>query len=191
LNKIAILIFLLFFGGCVALNQSNTYDKSKNSANIESECKCKSVTGCNDIGVAYELDGNVKNAIKCYEIACNGGVGVACSNLGSIYQNQKSKNESEILAIFLKACDLGSKFGCYNAANLYRLSKKPNYDMAVILYKKSCEELEHASSCTNLGAIYQFILGKPDLKLAKQLYKKGCELGDENGCKNLSLIVGD
>ena len=191
------IVFAVFAGiftiGCVAPRVENIKTGGLNfiSNLANKDCECESVQKCNDAGVAYELNGDLAKAKRCYKIACDGGEGVACSNLGSIYQNQKIKSESEILAVFLRSCELDSKFGCYNAANLYRLSKKPNYEAAMRLYSKSCQDLEHAQSCTNLGGMYQFLLGEnASLKTAKDLYKKGCEMGDERGCKNLSLILG-
>ena len=168
--------------GCVS-------PKLQNAGKID-DSKCDTAAQCNDTGVKYELQGNLDAAQKYYETACDGKIGVACSNLGSIYQSKNNKSESEILAIFLKSCEFGSKYGCYNAANLYRLSKTPDYGKALKLYEKSCTLMEHAQSCSNLGGMYQFSLGikVADSKTAKNFYKMGCEMGDEIGCRNLSLI---
>lgn len=168
--------------------------KPVTSAEIKHICDGKTPKECNNMGVKFENDKDHERAKLCYQKACDENEGIACSNLGSLQQKLKSKDESEILAIFLKSCKLDNKYGCYNAANFYRLGRGTEHDFAAArrLYEKSCLQLNHAQSCSNLGGMYQFSLGvkTADSKTAKKFYKMGCEMGDEIGCRNLSL-VGD
>ena len=184
-----------FASGCVMQkNATPAPPKPVTSAEIKHICDGKTPKECNNMGVKFENDKDHERAKLCYQKACDENEGIACSNLGSLHQKLKSKDESEILAIFLKSCKLDNKYGCYNAANFYRLGRGTEHDFAAArrLYEKSCLQLNHAQSCSNLGGMYQFSLGvkTADSKTAKKFYKMGCEMGDEIGCRNLSL-VGD
>lgn len=165
------------------------------NAEIKHICDDKTPKECNNTGVKFENDKDYERAKLCYQKACEDNEGIACSNLGSLHQKLKSKEESEILTIFAKSCKLGNKYGCYNAANFYRLGRGTEHDFAAArrLYEKSCLQLEHAQSCSNLGGMHQFSLGvkTADLETAKKFYKMGCEMGDEIGCRNLSLISNE
>ena len=55
------------------------------------------------MGVKFENDKDHERAKLCYQKACDENEGIACSNLGSLHQKLKSKDESEILAIFRSA----------------------------------------------------------------------------------------
>ena len=184
-----------FASGCVMQKKATPAPpKPVTSAEIKHICDGKTPKECNNMGVKFENDKDHERAKLCYQKACDENEGIACSNLGSLQQKLKSKDESEILAIFLKSCKLDNKYGCYNAANFYRLGRGTEHDFAAArrLYEKSCLQLNHAQSCSNLGGMYQFSLGvkTADSKTAKKFYKMGCEMGDEIGCRNLSL-VGD
>lgn len=188
-------VFAVFFlGGCAIENIKNLEPKTmKGEAKYTHVCDNKSANESNDIGVKFELEYDFESAKICYKIACEHDLGVACSNLGSLYQkNGDKQNEADILGLFIKACKLNSKYGCYNGANSYRLAVGVEHDFvkAIKLYEKACIELNHAKSCTNLGGMHQFSLGVEvgGRDVARKYYKMGCELGDEVGCKNLSLI---
>ena len=170
-------------------------EKPVTQAEVKHICDAKTPKECNDTGVKFENSKDYERAKLYYQKACDDNEGIACSNLGSLHQKLKSKEESEILTIFAKSCKLGNKYGCYNAANFYRLGRGTEHDFAAArkLYEKSCLELNHAQSCSNLGGMYQFSLGvkTADSKMAKKFYKMGCEMGDEIGCRNLSLVGGE
>jgi len=194
-----IVVFALataFASGCVMQKKATPAPpKPVTSAEIKHICDGKTPKECNNMGVKFENDKDHERAKLCYQKACDENEGIACSNLGSLHQKLKSKDESEILAIFLKSCELDNKYGCYNAANFYRLGRGTEHDFAAArrLYEKSCLQLNHAQSCSNLGGMYQFSLSvkTADSKTAKKFYKMGCEMGDEIGCRNLSLISNE
>jgi len=182
-----------FASGCAAPKKATPAPpKPVAQSEIKNICDGKTPKECNDTGVKFENSKDYERAKLCYQKACDDNEGIACSNLGSLHQKLKSKEESEILTIFAKSCTLGNKYGCYNAANFYRLGRGTEHDFAAArrLYEKSCLKLNHAQSCSNLGGMYQFSLGvkTADSKTAKKFYKMGCEMGDEIGCRNLSLI---
>ena len=185
-----------FASGCAAQKKATPApQKPVTQAEVKHICDGKTPKECNDTGVKFENSKDYERAKLCYQKACDDNEGIACSNLGSLHQKLKSKEESEILTIFAKSCKLGNKYGCYNAANFYRLGRGTAHDFAAArkLYEKSCLELNHAQSCSNLGGMYQFSLGvkTADSKMAKKFYKMGCEMGDEIGCRNLSLVGGE
>lgn len=185
-----------FASGCAAQKKATPAPpKPVTQSEIKNICDGKSPKECNDTGVKFENAKDYERAKLCYQKACDDNEGIACSNLGSLHQKLKSKEESEILMIFAKSCNLGNKYGCYNAANFYRLGRGTEHDFAAArrLYEKSCLQLEHAQSCSNLGGMHQFSLGvkTADLEAAKKFYKMGCEMGDEIGCRNLSLISNE
>ena len=194
-----IVVFALataFASGCVMQKKATPAPpKPVTSAEIKHICDGKTPKECNNMGVKFENDKDHERAKLCHQKACDENEGIACSNLGSLHQKLKSKDESEILAIFLKSCKLDNKYGCYNAANFYRLGRGTEHDFAAArrLYEKSCLQLNHAQSCSNLGGMYQFSLGvkTADSKTAKKFYKMGCEMDDEIGCRNLSLVGGE
>lgn len=194
-----VIIFMLvaaFASGCAAPKKATPAPpKPVTQSEIKNICDGKTPKECNDTGVKFENSKDYERAKLCYQKACDDNEGIACSNLGSLHQKLKSKEESEILTIFAKSCKLGNKYGCYNAANFYRLGRGTEHDFAAArkLYEKSCLELNHAQSCSNLGGMYQFSLGvkTADSKMAKKFYKMGCEMGDEIGCRNLSLVGGE
>lgn len=197
-NSFYQLVFItVLFSGCASLSPAknqNLHSKSNNAeAKQEHICKDKTSNECNDMGVEFELADDLKSAEICYKIACKSELGVACSNLGSLYQRFDGHEEgSEVIALFLKACKLNSKYGCYNAGNSYRLGIETghNFVRAIKLYEKACIDLKHSKSCTNLGGMHQFSLGVEggSRDVARKYYKMGCELGDEVGCKNFSLL---
>ena len=185
-----------FASGCAAPKKATPAPpKPVTQSEIKNICDGKSPKECNDTGVKFENAKDYERAKLCYQKACEDNEGIACSNLGSLHQKLKSKDESEILTIFAKSCTLGNKYGCYNAANFYRLGRGTEHDFTAArrLYEKSCLQLEHAQSCSNLGGMHQFSLGvkTADLEAAKKFYKMGCEMGDEIGCRNLSLISNE
>lgn len=194
-----VIIFMLvaaFASGCAAQKKATPApQKPVTQAEVKHICDGKTPKECNDTGVKFENSKDYERAKLCYQKACDDNEGIACSNLGSLHQKLKSKEESEILTIFAKSCKLGNKYGCYNVANFYRLGRGTEHDFAAArkLYEKSCLELNHAQSCSNLGGMYQFSLGvkTADSKMAKKFYKMGCEMGDEIGCRNLSLVGGE
>ena len=194
ISHVFILVLVAAFAsGCAAQKKATPAPpKPVTQAEVKHICDGKTPKECNDTGVKFENNKDYERAkfyyLKAFvDIEC-----IACSNLGSLHQKLKSKEESEILKIFMKSCKLGNKYGCYNAANFYRLGRGTEHNFAAArkLYEKSCLELNHAQSCSNLGGMYQFSLGvkTDDSKTAKKFYKMGCEMGDEIGCRNLSLI---
>jgi len=185
-----------FASGCAAQKKATPApQKPVTQAEVKHICDAKTPKECNDTGVKFENSKDYERAKLYYQKACDDNEGIACSNLGSLHQKLKSKEESEILTIFAKSCKLGNKYGCYNAANFYRLGRGTEHDFAAArkLYEKSCLELNHAQSCSIRGGMYQFSLGvkTADSKMAKKFYKMGCEMGDEIGCRNLSLVGGE
>lgn len=196
LHVIIFTLVVAFASGCAAQKKATPAPpKPVTQAEVKHICDGKTPKECNDMGVKFENSKDYERAKLCYQKACDDNEGIACSNLGSLHQKLKGKEESEILKIFMKSCNLGNKYGCYNAANFYRLGRGTEHDFAAArkLYEKSCLELNHAQSCSNLGGMYQFSLGvkTADSKTAKKFYKMGCEMGDEIGCRNLSLISNE
>lgn len=191
-----VIIFTLvavFASGCAAQKKANPGTPMPiTNAEIKHICDDKTPKECNNTGVKFENVKDYERAKLCYQKACESGEGVACSNLGSLYQKIDPASD-QILPLFLKACQSGNKYGCFNAANVYRLglgARKNDFVRAIKLYEKSCVQLKHAKSCTNLGSMHQFSLGVETASrdVARKFYEIGCELGDEVGCRNLSLI---
>lgn len=189
---LAIFCVVLISGCKVNFEPKNQNFKDDLEVKEENLCKDKSPKDCNDMGVLFELKKDFTRAEICYKIACEASLGVACSNLGSLYQSQNKNDNSLIISLFLKACELGNVYGCYNGGNFYRISAKEHKDFvrAIRLYEKACIKLNYSKACTNLGGMHQFSLGVEggSRDTARKYYKMGCELGDEVGCKNLSLF---
>lgn len=193
LRSAFIVAVLALFSGCT-VQKSIQLDPLKPISESEKKhiCDNKTPQECNNAGVGFEIKEDFKRAEICYQKACDSDLGVACSNLGSLYQKFDDNSSAKALPLFIKSCNLNSSYGCYNAANAYRLGSGTDYDFvrAIKLYEKACIELKHAMSCTNLGGMHQFSLGVEvaSRDIAKKYYKMGCELKDEVGCRNLSLI---
>ena len=92
-----------FASGCAAPKKvTPAPPKPVTQSEIKNICDGKSPKECNDMGVKFENSKDYERAKLCYQKACDDNEGIACSNLGSLHQKLKSKEESEILAIVAK-----------------------------------------------------------------------------------------
>ena len=59
-------------------------------------------------------------AVEFYKIACDTDYGMACNNLGVMYENGRGikQDKHKAKALFGKACDLKNELGCKNYARL-------------------------------------------------------------------------
>ena len=64
---------------------------------LRQKCDLGDTKACGDLGVKYHTDDTYKNvdeAIKYYEIACNGGFYQSCFNLANIYEVGKEAQKT-------------------------------------------------------------------------------------------------
>jgi len=66
-----------------------------------------------------------KRARALYVQACDGGNGLACRNIGKLYDQGKGveRSESEAAKFFDRACELNQSDGCYRLARAYEGGK--------------------------------------------------------------------
>jgi len=140
---------------------------------------------CKDMGILYEQEGQMENAIKSYTMGCEKNSLDSCYNLANIYYfgTGTQTNMEKAKYLYKKACKLGdNKQACQRYE---RLSGIKGNEAETFLLK--CREKD-GIACHNLSALYYSGKG------VKQSYKKAIELDTlaciykyAMGCKNVAL----
>ncbi len=125
-----------------------------------------------------------------YQKLCAQGRGVACYNLGTLYNEGTDVAQNKVRAadFFKKACDAGDLAGCVKIGDLEL--EAGDVIMAAHHYLLNCEKGDKIS-CKRVGNIYNdgvFGVAKNPAK-AKIFYKKSCDLGDTGGCTLYNMVT--
>jgi hypothetical protein len=139
--------------------------------------------------------GQFAEALPLLTLACNGGRGGGCGNLGVMYQNGNgvAKDPAQAVALYRKACDGGALAACNNLGGMYDDGSGVAQDpaQAVALYRKACDGGE-PTACNNLGVMYDDGSGvAKDPAQAVSLYRKGCDGGEPTACNNLGVMYAN
>ncbi len=145
--------------------------------------------GCFQVGQAKDLKKDYKNAIKFYNMACDLGLGKACSIVGVLYEDGSFGLKSNIKKaneLYKKGCDFGlSGEGCYLLA--LRIERgtgiKQNLKDANILYERACLLGEGNACLTYADNLYDGNGVKQNEKLAKSYYKIACNYDVKKACE--------
>ncbi|MCI6989031.1 MAG: sel1 repeat family protein [Campylobacter sp.] len=129
--------------GCHTLGVLYKIENNENASieNFKKASNLGSVYGDYSLGIAYAST-NTELSKQYYIKACNAGLGLACTNLATLY---RTKAQNEISYSYdLKACELGESKGCFNAATTNYMNQK--YEDALKQFIKGCE-LGNYPSC--------------------------------------------
>ncbi len=156
-------------------------------------CENRYYASCVSSARAFWAEKDAYKAKHFYQIACDAGVAVGCTGLGSLYETGEgvpSRNFDEAMKEYQKACQQGEPHACRNIGMMYR-EGVPGF--VTIDYRRAFNEFERAcnmqggAGCRNLGYAYRHGEGvNPDASKAFLSYEKSCELRDALGCFNLA-----
>ena len=155
-------------------------------------CSLGDMTGCNNLGSAYENNNQINKANALYRQACDGGNDLACNNLAVNFENGLGleENYNKSAELYIKSCGFAFAKACKNAGDLYYYKFK-DYKTALKWYKKACE-LGSGRACYDTA--YQYKEGegtKENIAKANTFYRKACELNDAKGCTALGKAYMD
>ncbi|MCE3038882.1 tetratricopeptide repeat protein [Helicobacter anatolicus] len=128
--------------------------------------------------------GEFKQAKKYYSRACNKGIMLGCSGLGTLYERglDVEQDLKKAKQYYDFACKRGDSFGCFHA-RLFEIGPK-----AEEYYEVMCDNLD-ATSCFRLADLYYKGLGVPkNFQDAAFYYQKACSLYDASACFNLGVL---
>lgn len=123
---------------------------------------------------------------------CEGGRGLSCTMLGSIYgESAPVLDPARAASLFQRGCELGDLDGCRRLA--YALETGSGIAMdgarALQLYTSGCER-NHLKSCRMLGKhAMDGTLGlMRDDARALELFVRGCDGGELESCNDLGML---
>jgi TPR repeat protein len=132
---------------------------------------------------------DIPEALKLWEVACDGSYAPACTELGLTVTAGK---QAELgVKYFIRGCDGGHLEACYTLGEMYDTGYHVVQDAtkAVSLYTKACEG-NIAGACTELGVSYANGEGvAKDLTRAMGLFERACTAGNLRGCSNLAVAL--
>lgn len=118
-------------------------DYSKSAQIFKESCSKGHMYNCYNLANFYK-DGrgvikSMDNALKYYNIACDGGLPYACYEVGADYMSKKDFNNSNLY--YKKACELGDDNGCLRIAEAYYVGEGVKKDLAMAkeFSKKACD----------------------------------------------------
>ncbi len=120
--------------------------------------------------------------------------GIACLKLGmaSVHGEGTPIDKQRGLEWLQRACALDNVEGCFQAAR--QLTGGLAFDSEVRrgmkLYRRGCE-LGEASSCNNLGVIFDKNASFRNAESARSYFEKACTLGNKTGCYNAAINTGN
>lgn len=143
---------------------------------------------CQYLAEQYENKKDWKNAIKFYDLACNGGLPVACKIIAEKYEKGLviQQNLEQAKEYYGKYCDLGFEDGCKEYKRLNNTNSNKSVDQNELA--NQCDK-NNALSCRNLGLMYEDgILNVGNEKQtqiqALKIFDKACNLGDAKSCEH-------
>lgn len=126
-----------------------------------------------------------------YRRACDGGIPLACNDLGALTEAGKGveQDRSAAMALYRRACEGGTALGCHNRDALVIHRQQGTLREQVQVrdrMRKRCEGGKPLA-CNDLGTMLaKGIGGAEDDAGAAALYRGACASGLLLGCKNLA-----
>lgn len=143
---------------------------------------------CQYLAEQYEDRKDWESAIKFYDLACNGGLPVACKIIAEKYEKGLAiqQNLDQAKEYYGKYCDLGFEDGCKEFKRLNNTDSNKPVDQNELA--NQCNK-NNALSCRNLGLMYEsgiFNAGskKQTQTQALKIFNKACNLGDAKSCEH-------
>ena len=161
-------------------------DKIKALSYMKIACDGSYPKSCMDMGILYQKEGKIDDALKSYAKGCKKNDAGSCYNLASLYYLGEGIPEVPEKAkyFYKKACELAdSKQACQRYEQLSGIKKESEVEK----FSSQCKEKDGVA-CHNLSALYYHGKG------VKQSYKKAIDLDTlaciykyAMGCKNVAL----
>jgi serine/threonine-protein kinase len=126
-----------------------------------------------------------------YQQACSSGNGVACMNIGVMYEdgNGVGKDFLRAAGFYSMACAQGSTDGCNLLGFMYETGAfgvEKDYSRAMALYSRACSA-GNANGCEGLGSVYSLGEGVPrDEKKAEMFDLQACNRGSVGSCVSVA-----
>lgn len=168
---------------------------------LTKKCDLGDIKACGELGFKYQTDPaskNMQEAIKYYDIACNGGYSQSCFNLANIYEigNEVEKDLTKSLIFYDRACEkaednITQNLACIKiaSANELGISIKKDDKLAFKNYAKSCSA-GNPDACERLGNYYLTgATGEKSPQSAAVLFESACVGGNVQACNNLGIML--
>jgi serine/threonine-protein kinase len=125
-------------------------------------------------------------------LACLGGSGPDCTNLGLDYHRGRDvpRDNRRAALLYDMACTRGEPLGCHNLGVMYENAQgfEQDFARAAALFKRSCD-LGAALGCAGLGTAYHLGRGVvQDYGRAAMVYGQACLRNEPFACNNLGLL---
>ncbi|MBX2796380.1 MAG: SEL1-like repeat protein [Myxococcales bacterium] len=148
--------------------------------------------GCTMLGLT-QLESDPEGAEAMLRHSCDAMDGLACSNLGLMYQSGPTVLGmlSTAAEFYRTGCELGDAGGCRALGVLHEEGRGVEQDArrATDLYEQSCDGGD-ALGCTYAGINHQLGIGtSSSATRAADLYERGCEVDEALGCTFLGLLI--
>ncbi len=140
---------------------------------------------------ALDSQGRYAEAKALYQQACSSGNGVACMNIGVLYEDGHGVGKDFLRAssFYSMACAQGSTDGCNLLGFMYEtgvFGVEKDYSRAMALYSRACGA-GNANGCEGLGSIYSLGEGVPrDEKKAEMFDLQACNRGSAGSCVSVA-----
>ena len=189
--------FALSGGKCVRATKGAVFAcKGDDAKECEAQCSKNEPNSCHKLAMAYRFGRSgvrqdLATARTFYKKACEGGVAMACADLGvSLEQGLGGPKDIDgAYAIYKKACDNGEPVGCSWLGTLYTkgLGVEQNIAKAMRLYENGCNG-GHSPGCTFLGLFHAEGHGTTkDESKAIQLFERACRGEHGQACHQLAM----
>lgn len=169
------------------------------AAKAEADCKAgKDGWSCFLAAATYDPSTTPRvrpaDPVRAVELArkgCDLGEAGACAMAGSMLAHGSIGTIEERrggIDLLQRACDLGHGTACLMAATILGTDRLGPADMgkAVALAEKACEA-GHGEGCFLVAAALDGDREQIDRRVSR--YEKGCELGSDNACSHLSILL--
>ncbi len=175
-------------------------DRALASQLFKRACDLGTMEGCFSLANIYVNPGSSglqhspAESVKLLEVACTGGHGQACANLGTRYSQGLGvqEDQSRAVALYKMACEAKNTAGCYSLAKSLRDGEGLAVDasQALHLFERTCDELPE--SCLAAGRMHQGGRGIPkNLESAVRFFERACDGKHESGCVDLAYAYQD
>lgn len=154
---------------------------AKTSLKNRINCIKKDAEACFSEGFDQDALGNLKEANKFYEKACDLKFARGCNNRG--VHAKKAKQMDIAKNFYLEACELGEMKAC-SALGSIEIRNDDLYE-AYKYFTKACEA-GTAYGCYNMGWVQA---QWQNFKLANQYYQIACKKNFKEACENIEVIA--
>ena len=137
------------------------------------------------------VDKNPTRATEVYAKACDGGMKLACRNLGLMYRDGRGvpADPGKADQLLDKACHANVPFACKNAGDLDAMMATPRWKQAISHYKLGCDSGD-PTACRQIGIMYLEGKGLPKSSTAAAVWlERACLPDDPIACRVLGQMV--